>query len=132
MCNWCCFFCCCCRPKTKVSQITPEKLMPYYMEADLIIHDCLLDGSPGFVHATIMQLLELPAEIKAKILLHHYDARKFEHLSLEIQDRITHEFKGFTSPGLDLKNLPEGFLNPFDEMVSCSAAPKSLAPSFGR
>jgi ribonuclease BN (tRNA processing enzyme) len=53
-------------------QFAPETSMKaYYREADLIIHDCETLYKSG-VHAHYDQLSTLPDEIKAKMLLTHY------------------------------------------------------------
>lgn len=67
--------------KTKVYITTDtsfqvERCMPYYEKADLIFHDCETTVDIGKVHAHFTQLATLPASIKAKMWLYHYDDAK--------------------------------------------------------
>ncbi len=49
-----------------------EELKSFYLEADLIFHDCEISKSPTPVHAHYQQLLTLPADIRQKIWLYGY------------------------------------------------------------
>ncbi|MFZ9737347.1 MAG: MBL fold metallo-hydrolase [Prochlorotrichaceae cyanobacterium] len=57
---------------TTDTQFAPERLLPYYRQADLIFHDCETGPFPTPVHARYEQLLTLPQEIKNKMWLCGY------------------------------------------------------------
>lgn len=54
------------------TQFCPIQILDFYKEADLIIHDCECLPFKSGVHASFMDLITLPSEIKAKMMLHHY------------------------------------------------------------
>lgn len=58
---------------TSDTQFTPERLTPYYTEADLIFHDCETSKIHTEVHAHYNELVTLPKEIKSKMWLYHYN-----------------------------------------------------------
>lgn len=58
---------------TTDTQFTPERLTPYYEEADLILHDCETSNYKSSVHAHYTELVNLPSEIKSKMWLYHYN-----------------------------------------------------------
>lgn len=51
----------------------PQLYLTTYQQADLIFHDCELAKRPTGLHAHYNQLITLPAEIKAKMWLMHYN-----------------------------------------------------------
>lgn len=51
----------------------PEELGKYMQNADLILHDCETSPGASGVHARFEDLLSLPAAIKSKMWLYHYD-----------------------------------------------------------
>jgi len=55
------------------TQFTPDKLMPFYEEADIIFHDCETMLFKSSVHAHYTELVGLPAAIKKKMWLYHYN-----------------------------------------------------------
>lgn len=57
---------------TTDTQYTPDLLMPYYDEADLIFHDCETAPTKSTVHSHYQDLCQLPQEIKQKMWLYHY------------------------------------------------------------
>jgi len=54
------------------TQFAPNQIMDFYKEANLIIHDCETSPFKSGVHANYLDLITLPSEIKAKMMLHHY------------------------------------------------------------
>lgn len=67
---------------TTDAQLRLEPIEKYYQEADIIFQDCEVSQYPSKIHAHYQQLLSLPADIKHKMWLYHYqphtlpDARK--------------------------------------------------------
>ena len=57
---------------TSDTQFTPRRLAPYFERAELILHDCETGTFQTPVHAHYDQLCTLPAAIKAKTWLYHY------------------------------------------------------------
>ena len=57
---------------TADTQLNFESMQKYYLEADIIFHDCETSRYPTPVHARYPQLLTLPASIKHKIWLYGY------------------------------------------------------------
>lgn len=53
-------------------QFCPDILMPYYEEADWIIHDCADYDTKSRVHARLSDLLTLPETIQRKTVLCHH------------------------------------------------------------
>lgn len=58
---------------TTDTQFTPEYFQNYYQQANIIFHDCETMEKPSGVHAHFSELCLLPAEIKAKMWLYHYN-----------------------------------------------------------
>lgn len=58
---------------TSDTQNTPEHLMPYYEWADIIFHDCETNAGKSSVHPHYSDLVLLPASIKNKMWLYHYN-----------------------------------------------------------
>lgn len=54
------------------TQYCPNQIMDFYKSSDLIIHDCESLPFKSGVHASFMDLVNLPTEIKKKMMLHHY------------------------------------------------------------
>lgn len=54
------------------TQFCPKQIMDFYKEADIIIHDCETAKFTSNVHAHFDDLITLPAEIKKKMFLVHY------------------------------------------------------------
>jgi len=70
----------------------PEDLGAYFERADLVFHDCETSADPTGVHAHYNELVHLPASIKAKTWLYHYnDGAK--------PDAQADGFLGFVRPG---------------------------------
>lgn len=53
-------------------QFTPTQVNQFYRSADLILHDCETAAFKSGVHAHYEQLRELPADLKRKMWLYHY------------------------------------------------------------
>lgn len=65
--------------KTKIfittdTQFEPDLYKSYFLQADLIFHDCDTGAHHSPVHAHISQLECLPISIKAKMWLYHYNS----------------------------------------------------------
>jgi len=58
---------------TTDTKFSPERLSRYMQDADLILHDCETSPGASGVHARFDELLSLPAAIKHKMWLYHYD-----------------------------------------------------------
>lgn len=58
---------------TADTQYIPDKLMEYYLKADIIFHDCETTPTKSGVHAHYTDLLQLPPELRQKIWLYHYN-----------------------------------------------------------
>ncbi|RCK19249.1 MBL fold metallo-hydrolase [Thalassospira lucentensis] len=69
----------------------PDAHMPFYKKADIIFQDCELGPRHSGVHAHYDQLVTLPAEVKAKMWLYHYQA-------YDKPDAKADGFCGFISP----------------------------------
>jgi ribonuclease BN (tRNA processing enzyme) len=63
-------------------------------EAGICFHDVQLAERPGSVHALIGDMRALPAALKAKTLLYHYD----DTWDCGRFDFVAHEFAGFAEP----------------------------------
>ncbi len=59
---------------TTDTKLCYEELQSYYLEADLIFHDCEISNIPTPVHAHYQQLLNLPPTIRQKMWLYGYQA----------------------------------------------------------
>jgi ribonuclease BN (tRNA processing enzyme) len=77
---------------TADTQFTPESMEKYYQQATIIFHDCETLASPSGVHAHFEQLKTLPAQIKAKMWLYHYNDGK-------LPDAHSQGFLGFAKCG---------------------------------
>jgi len=79
------------------SQFCPAQIMDFYKMADLIITDCETLPFKSGVHASWLDLKDLPLEIKTKMLLQHY------------QDVVI-DRKGAIVPEWYEKAIAEGFM----------------------
>lgn len=77
---------------TSDTQFVPEQIMAFYDEADIIFHDCETSKFPTGVHAHYRDLRNLPAKVKAKIWLYHYNPGS-------LPDAKADGFLGFVSKG---------------------------------
>lgn len=79
---------------TTDTQFFPDLMFPFYQKADLIFHDCETMKKVGSsVHARFEELVQLPAEIKQKMWLYHYnDGKK--------PDAIAGGFLGYVTMGM--------------------------------
>lgn len=77
---------------TTDTRYTPEKLMQFYLKADLIFHDCETSLPKSGVHSHFEELTQLPPEIKKKIWLYHYNPG-------ELPDFKAQGFRGFVKCG---------------------------------
>ncbi len=57
---------------TTDTRYTPERLMPRFEQMDRIFHDCETAAYPSKIHAHYDELLQLPAAIRAKTWLYHF------------------------------------------------------------
>ncbi|MFY7697970.1 MAG: MBL fold metallo-hydrolase [Legionella sp.] len=74
------------------TQFIPDSFMPYYLQADIIFHDCETTEHKGCVHTHFNELTTLAPEIKAKMWLYHYAcSTRF--------DALGNGFKGFVKRG---------------------------------
>lgn len=78
------------------SQLAPNQMATFYTKADIIFHDCELAEYPNSVHAQYHELCDLPAEIKEKMWLYHYNLNGGE---IELPDAVSDGFKGFVKRG---------------------------------
>lgn len=77
---------------TTDTQFAPHQLMSLYRWSDVILHDCETSKFKSGVHAHYTDLLTLPAEIKAKMWLFHYQDG-------ELPDAKKDGFQGFIEKG---------------------------------
>ncbi|MEM1282534.1 MAG: MBL fold metallo-hydrolase [Chlamydiota bacterium] len=81
---------------TTDTQFTPELLRPHYEEADMIFHDCETSKKHSGVHAHYNELVSLPAEIKSKMWLYHYN-------NSDLPDATGDGFAGFVIRGQEFE-----------------------------
>lgn len=81
-------------------QYSPEASMKaFYQEADHVFHDCETSPFKSGVHANYADLKTLPAEMKSKMWLYHYQDNVIDAFD-EWNDRaITDGFRGFIKTG---------------------------------
>jgi L-ascorbate metabolism protein UlaG (beta-lactamase superfamily) len=58
---------------TADTQLAPSQIIAFYEEADLIFQDCETLTKKTGVHAHYSDLVKLPAKIKKKMWLYHYN-----------------------------------------------------------
>ncbi len=58
---------------TTDAQFNPSHMLTYYLNSDLIFHDCETTAIPSKVHAHYEELKTLDSNIKAKMWLYHCD-----------------------------------------------------------
>lgn len=87
---------------TTDTQYAPSQIMSFYMKADLIVQDCETLYKSG-VHAHYEELKGLPAEIKTKMLLVHYQDNVLDSQGVIkeewAQKAKTDGFRGFVQKG---------------------------------
>jgi hypothetical protein len=68
---------------------------PLFFSSDIIFHDCETSNQKSAVHARYSELLELPAEVRDKLTLYHYNdgARR---------DALADGFAGWAEQGLSI------------------------------
>jgi ribonuclease BN (tRNA processing enzyme) len=76
---------------TADTRFSPERLMPYYQQADYIFHDCETLVPPSGVHAHYQELCQLPLPIKQKMWLYHFNPGVLPVTGAE-------HFRGFVQP----------------------------------
>jgi ribonuclease BN (tRNA processing enzyme) len=74
------------------TQFCPHLLTRFYEQADIIFHDCETSRHQSCVHANFAELDSLPAEIKKKMWLYHYQPG-------HLPDAKKHGFQGFVKKG---------------------------------
>lgn len=57
---------------TSDTQYCPHQIMHFYESANIILQDCETGEFPSGVHAHILELKDLPVEVKRKMWLYHY------------------------------------------------------------
>lgn len=77
---------------TTDTQFAPNQLIDFYKMSDIIFHDCETVANMSGVHANYKELVLLPAEIKAKMWLYHYNPGP-------LPDARADGFRGFVEPG---------------------------------
>jgi len=75
---------------------TPDRLDPFYQQADMIFHDCETTQRRSGVHSNFADLCQLPLAIKQKMWLYHYQPGVLPDISQQgfcgfIQPRQTFE-----------------------------------------
>lgn len=77
---------------TTDTQAAPNQIRDVYNIADIIFHDCETSENKSKVHAHYDDLVKLPAEIKKKMWLYHYNPGP-------LPDAIKDGFRGFVKKG---------------------------------
>lgn len=77
---------------TTDTQFAPHQVEDFYQMSDLIFHDCETTPSKSRVHAHYEELLTLPAEIRQKMWLYHYNPGS-------LPDAVKDGFRGFVRKG---------------------------------
>lgn len=77
---------------TSDTQSSPNQLISFYEESDLIFHDCETTEGKSGVHSHYSELVKLPAHIKKKMWLYHYSPG-------ELPDAEKDGFLGFIVKG---------------------------------
>lgn len=77
---------------TSDTQNSPNQLINFYEEADIIFHDCETSERISGVHAHYSELVQLPEPIKKKMWLYHYS-------NGTLPDAIKDGFLGFVVKG---------------------------------
>ena len=61
---------------TTDTQFSPDLMHSFYLQADIIFHDCETTATLSGVHSRFEELCTLPPDIKAKMWLYHYNSGK--------------------------------------------------------
>ena len=77
---------------TTDTQFSPHQLLDFYEMSDIIFHDCETAAARSGVHAHYNELKTLPAHIRAKMWLYHYNP-------VELPDAKADGFRGFVMRG---------------------------------
>jgi len=78
---------------TTDTQYAPKQLKDFYAMSDVIFHDCETLSFLTGVHANYQELVHLPADVKSKMWLYHYNMG-------ELPDATADGFKGFVNRGV--------------------------------
>ena len=70
------------------TQFCPNQISDFYNEADLIIQDCETTPYKSGVHANYQELVTLPENTKAKMILQHYQDNVLENCSNKEEAKI--------------------------------------------
>ena len=73
-------------------QFQPKTMMPHYLDADIIFHDCETSTKASTVHPPYQNLLELPFVIRKKMWLYDYNDGKLPAAKKQ-------GFRGFVKKG---------------------------------
>jgi len=74
------------------TQFTPGHLMAFYQKATIIFHDCETSKNRSGIHSHYEELKSLPAEVRAKMWLYHYQDG-------ELPAAVADGFAGFVAKG---------------------------------
>jgi ribonuclease BN (tRNA processing enzyme) len=74
------------------TQYTPGHLMAFYQKANIIFHDCETAKNRSGIHAHYEELKSLPAAVRAKMWLYHYQDG-------DLPDATADGFAGFVKRG---------------------------------
>ena len=77
---------------TTDTQFAPNQLRDFYLNVDIIFHDCETLDKPSGVHANFNELVTLDSSIKSKMWLYHYN-------SGSLPDAKAFGFLGFVKKG---------------------------------
>jgi len=88
-------------------QFCPSQIMNFYKQADYIIQDCETTPFKSGVHANFLDLVTLPADIKKKMILVHYQDNVLS--SLRGTD-FSHSDVCLLSPEWRQKTVDDGFI----------------------
>lgn len=77
---------------TTDTQYGPYQINDFYNTADIIFQDCEIGEHKSHVHAHYDELVKLPANIKNKMWLYHYNGG-------ELPDAVKDGFRGFVKKG---------------------------------
>ena len=78
--------------RTTDTQFAPSQLMEFYKRATAIFQDCETSSYKSGVHAHYTELQTLPAEIRSRMWLYHYQDGP-------LPDATADGFAGFVKPG---------------------------------
>lgn len=99
---------------TSDTQFCPAQLLDFYKASDLIIQDCETNSFKSGVHANFTDLATLPADIKKKMVLIHYNDNIIEDTTVGINEEWQ---KKESEAGFDLGFAIKGQELDIDEIL---------------